>query len=62
MLVGAGADKNLVSKNGYTALIAASRKGHIEVVRMLLVAGADRNVANNNGTTPLMGSFLQRSH
>ena len=57
MLLGAGADKSFVSNNGYTALMAACRKGHVEVVRTLLDAGADKNFANKDGRTALMLAF-----
>ncbi|OLP87712.1 Ankyrin repeat domain-containing protein 50 [Symbiodinium microadriaticum] len=41
--------------DGFTALMAASRHGHVEVVRLLLEAGAE---TNNNGTTALMLASL----
>ena len=49
------ADMNLTGlRYGATALINASDKGHVEVVRALLAAGAGVDVANNDGRTALM--------
>lgn len=36
-----------------TALMLASQKGHLSVVKALIHAGADVNVASQNGTTAL---------
>ena len=40
-------------KDGYTALIVASREGKVEVVEALLAAGADREAKNNVRAPPL---------
>ena len=34
--------------------MVASYKGHVEVVRLLLVAGADKGLAGAQGITPLI--------
>ena len=48
----AGADKdNAVEK--WTPLIAASRKGYLELLQFLCEAGADRGMRAKNGLTPL---------
>ena len=39
-------------KNGYTALIVASREGKVEVVEALLAAGADREAKTNVRAPP----------
>lgn len=48
-----GANANCVGKaGGETALHIASRKGHLEVVRELLLVEADVSIANAMGKTP----------
>ena len=42
------------NKDGITALLFASFKGHTEIVKALLAKGADVNMKNNNGDTALM--------
>ena len=44
-------DLNIQNKLGDTPLIAASYKGHADVVDLLVAKGADVNVANNAGDT-----------
>ena len=51
-----GADVYAKANNGTTALIAASREGHKEVVQALLDKGADVNTKANNGTTALIAA------
>ena len=41
---------NVVSQNGWTALISASGGGYHEVVKALLAAGADKEAKNEVGT------------
>lgn len=50
--IAAGANVNQRLKNGVTALMLASIKGHRDIVRALLTASADVN-ASNKGTTAL---------
>lgn len=40
LLIGAGADVNHGSENGFTALFSAVLSGHLEIVKELLRAGA----------------------
>lgn len=47
------ADVNIKTTNGDTALIVASQKGHLDVVRVLLAAKADVDAKMNDGTTAL---------
>eukprot|EP01052_Picozoa_sp_SAG31_P018352 SAG31_NODE_1296_length_8945_cov_6.341510_12_plen_87_part_00 len=53
-------DVNTVSQNGSTALVAATAKGHLAVVRTLLGLGkADVNVARDDGCTPALGAMIR---
>ena len=47
---------NEKTKQGWTALIFASCKGHIEIVHLLLQNGSEPNMAGFNGVTALMGA------
>ncbi|KAG2485469.1 hypothetical protein HYH03_015845 [Edaphochlamys debaryana] len=47
-------DLEAVDEEGRTALIFASRDGHLEVVKALLAAGARVEAADEDGSTPLM--------
>ena len=40
--------------NGFTALLHASKKGHTEIVRMLLAAGAKIDHVDEDGNTALL--------
>ena len=42
-----------VTTGGSTALMAAARQGHVELVLMLLKAGADPKIANKEGETAM---------
>ena len=54
MLIKAGADVNMARINGYTALMFAAQKDHVEVVATLIKANADVNMARSDGVTALM--------
>jgi len=54
-LIEEGEDVNAVSFwRGYTALMSASEKGHVEVATLLIDKGADVNAQNGDGLTALM--------
>ena len=53
-LLAKGADVNDKDSNGETALMWASRFGHLGVVQVLLAKGADVNAKMGNGRTALM--------
>ena len=58
LLLEASADKDWAEdRQGVTALMVASRSGHVGTVRVLLDAGA--NLGGNNGKTPLMLASAQ---
>ena len=52
-LLGAGADKDRASNDGYTPLMAAAAFGHVEVARVLLAAGANKTKKDASGKTAL---------
>ena len=52
-LVKAGADINLQTKDGITALMAAAARGNFEICRLLVDSGADANLENSKGITAL---------
>ena len=54
LLLDAGADVNLKSRFGRTAIRVAACHGHIAAVRKLLQAGADVNISDDFRRTPLM--------
>ena len=52
VLVAAGAEVNTPETyNGHTALVAAARNDHVDVMRVLLEVGADRTVRIKDGRT-----------
>jgi hypothetical protein len=58
LLIAKGADVNIASKGGFTALYAAAQDGHEPVIKLLIAEGADVNAANKNGFTPLYVAAL----
>ena len=52
-MIEAGADVNRQDSTGRTALMWASREGHLESVNVLLVARANVNTRDSNGRTAL---------
>jgi ankyrin repeat protein len=52
-LAKAGADLNLQTKDGITALMAAAARGNVEICRVLVDSGADVNLKHTNGMTAL---------
>ncbi len=57
LLLENGADYRLVDKDGWTALIRASRAGHLESVRLLLNFGSDMiDAVDRDGWSALMHS------
>ncbi|MGH9741208.1 MAG: ankyrin repeat domain-containing protein [Candidatus Acidiferrum sp.] len=50
-LLANGADPNIPSDRGYTALMRAAGNGALEIVRLLVAAGADKKLVDCNGKT-----------
>ena len=59
-----GADPNIRTKNGDTALHRAAHMGRLEICIMLLRAGADPSLLDNKGKRPvnLIGHFNRPGH
>ena len=55
MILEAGADPNLTTDDGRTALMIASSAGHLSIVQMLLEAGADPNLKVSSKSPLSMG-------
>ena len=55
-LLSKGANINVKSRDGGTALHGAAFLGHTETVNLLINKGADPNIRNNKGETPLDNS------
>ncbi|MAN25651.1 MAG: hypothetical protein CME10_15425 [Gemmatimonadetes bacterium] len=53
LLINNGANVNLKSESGDTALHYAAKKNHIDIVEMLLKNGADINITGYRGLVPL---------
>jgi len=61
-LLESGADKDAKTRDGYTALMLASRAGHIETVKVLVEGGASVNaVLPEDGATAIMFA-IQEGH
>ena len=54
LLIESHADVNARYYGGWTALIRATRNGHIETVQLLIAAGANVDTKNNEGWTALI--------
>lgn len=54
LLLDAGAYVDAQDKDGYTALMAAAMKGHLEAVQILREKGANMNVRDKEGRTALV--------
>jgi ankyrin repeat protein len=54
----AGGDVNVLNDKGRTALMAASRGGHFEIVRSLLSKGANPNLVDNDSDTALKAATM----
>ena len=53
LLLEGGANTDLQSSDGWTALILASREGHTACVKLLLDEGADKDLKASDGSTAL---------
>ncbi len=60
LLLDMGADPNIRTKLGETALIDASTSGNIDIVQMLLDKEANPNVKDEDGFSPLLQSVKRR--
>ena len=54
LLILAGTDLNIQEENGWTALMVAAQKGHVECVKLLVQGGGDMNIRNKYGSTALL--------
>ena len=54
MLLAAGANKDAARNDGFTPMMIAAQKGHVEVLKMLLADGDNKDAANKNGSTPMI--------
>nr|VZI30037.1 unnamed protein product [Spirometra erinaceieuropaei] len=53
LLLSAGADPNLTTRDAYTALHIAAKEGRLDIVQALLEAGADPDARTRRGFSPL---------
>ena len=53
-----GADVNITTYSGYTALMHAASSGHVQCLDLLVRAGADLNLSTNHGTTALLEAVM----
>ncbi|HUQ50773.1 MAG TPA: ankyrin repeat domain-containing protein, partial [Gammaproteobacteria bacterium] len=56
-----GRGKRFPAGGGKTALLYATRGGHLDVVRLLVERGAKLELADDNGVTPLLNAILNAS-
>ena len=54
MLLEAGANTDAARNDGFTPMMIAAQKGHVEVIKMLLADGDNKDAANKNGSTPMI--------
>jgi len=59
LLLGAGADSSVKSKNGFTALTIAVYEGNTECVRTLIERGADPGTSDENGLNALDWAIME---
>ena len=52
-LISKGADVNLPDEHGFTPLFVAARRGHSDIVQLLLESGADAHRRNYEGKTAI---------
>ncbi len=58
ILIDAGADLDLKTKDGKTALMIAARRGKIDALKMLIAAKAGLNHQDNDGRTAIMNALI----
>lgn len=56
-----GRGKRFPAGGSKTALLYATREGHLDVVKLLVERGADLELADGNGVTPLTNAILNAS-
>ncbi len=56
LLIGRGAQLNVMSSGDYTHLHRAASKGHLDMVRLLIERGAITHAKNMLGQTPLQSA------
>ena len=62
ILLRSGADVDVRTPRGFTALLIAAERPSSDIVRLLLGKGADPNAVDEKGWTPLMGAaFMGRA-
>ena len=56
-MYGCALGRDCISFGGYTALMAASEMGYIDIVKLLIKEGADVNVQDDDGITALRRAY-----
>ena len=62
MLIAQGADVDLATSNGVSALVIAAMQGHIETATILLEAGADYCRVYNGNMVPWQVAAANKHH